>query len=106
MLDSAGPGQKVPDEVVALLDSFDLWAMNAPNAPGAACMTLDEQRICNRTVNDYSLAMKVQSGTEVRVQRYTGLDKSTAHPAARALGDFVLGWARKREARGPVAPPG
>lgn len=83
-------------------DSFDVWAMNAPNAPGAACRTVDGQRSCAITWEDYSVVMRVESGGDVRVQRYTGLEKSTGTPSVRALGDFVLAWASKLEGSGPA----
>jgi hypothetical protein len=100
VLDSVGPGPEDVEEVGAMLDSFDVWAMNAPNAPGAACRTVNGQRSCAITFNDYSLVMRVESGGEVRVQRYTHLELSTASPSARALADLVLAWARKREGGG------
>ena len=99
VLDSIGPAGQDPEMVLPMLDSFDIWAMNAPDAPGAACKTVRGQRSCSITFNDYSLVMRVQSGRQVRVQRYTGLEKSTSNRSARALGDFVFAWARKREGR-------
>jgi hypothetical protein len=95
-----GRAEEDTDMVVQMLNSFDIWALNAPDAPGAACRTVLGQRGCSITFNDYSLVMRVQSGRNVRVQRYTGLEKSTSHPSARALGDFVFVWARKHESRG------
>ena len=86
--------------VERMLSSFDIWALNAPDAPGAACRTVLGQRSCSITFNDYSLVMQVQRGREVRVQRYTRLEKSTSNRSARALGDFVFAWARMREGRG------
>jgi len=100
VLDSIGPAGQDTDMVVRLLNSFDLWALNAPDAPGAACRTVMGQRSCSITFNDYSLVMRVQSGREVRVQRYTRLEKSTSNRSARALGDFVFEWARMRERQG------
>ena len=97
VLDSIGPAPEEPEEVGEMLASFDIWALNAPNAPGAACTTVNGERFCDITWNDYSLVMRVESGSHVRVQRYTGLEKSTGHPSARALGDFVLAWARERQ---------
>jgi hypothetical protein len=94
-----GRREQDTDLAVRMLNSFDLWALNAPDAPGAACKTVMGQRSCSITFNDYSLVMRVQSGREVRVQRYTGLEKSTSNRAARALGDFVFEWARTREGR-------
>ena len=82
--------------VVRMLNAFDIWALNAPDAPGAACRTVMGERSCSITFNDYSLVMRVQSGQEVRVQRYTGLEKSKSNQSARALGDFVFEWARNR----------
>lgn len=100
VIDSIGPGPTEPEEVRAMLDSFDVWALNAPNAPGAACRTVNGQRSCYATANDYSLVMRVESGAEVRVQRYTGLEKSTGSQSARALGDFILAWVRLLEGGG------
>jgi hypothetical protein len=97
VLDSIGPAREDADMVVAMLASFDIWAMNAPNAAGAACRTVYGERYCAATIEDYSLVMRVESGDEVRVQRYTQLEKRTSSRSARALGDFVLEWARKRE---------
>ena len=97
VLDSVGPGPDEPEEVREMLDSFDIWALNAPNAPGAACRTVNGQRSCAITSQDYQLVMRVESGGEVRVQRYTRLGTSAGNPAARALADFVLAWARERE---------
>ena len=94
-----GPAEQDTDMVVRMLNSFDIWAMNAPDAPGAACRTVLGQWSCSITFNDYSLVMRVQRGREVRVQRYTGLEKSKSNQSARALGDFVFEWARKREGR-------
>jgi len=82
---------------VRMLDAFDLWALNAPDAPGAACRTILGERSCSITFNDYSLVMQVQRGREVRVQRYTGLEKRNSNHSARALGDFIFAWARTRE---------
>ena len=89
-----GPAVQDTDMAVRLLDSFDIWALNAPDAPGAACKTVRGQRSCSITFNDYSLVMRVQRGRQVRVQRYTGLEKSTSNPSARSLGDFVFAWAQ------------
>ena len=97
VIDSIGPGAEEPEEVHTMLASFDIWAMNAPDAPGAACRTVNGQRSCAITWEDYSLVMRVESGGKVRVQRYTGLETSTGNPSARALADFVLAWARERE---------
>ncbi len=108
VLDSVGPGPKEqePEEIRAMLASFDVWALNAPDAPGAACRTVNGQRSCAITFQDYSLVMQVERGGQVRVQRYTGLERSTGNQTARALADFVLAWARKREASAQVRPPG
>ena len=97
VLDSIGPDLEDPEKVSEMLESFDIWAMNAPNAPGAACRTVNGQRSCAITWNDYSVVMQVERGGNVRVQRYTGLEKPTGDPSVRALGDFVLAWARERE---------
>jgi hypothetical protein len=91
-----GRGEQDTDMVVRMLNSFDIWALNAPDAPGAACRTVLGQRSCSITFNDYSLVMRVQRGREVRVQRYTGLEKSTSSRSARALGDFVFEWAHAK----------
>ena len=98
VLDSVGPSSADAEEVRVMLDSFDVWELNAPNAPGAACRTVDGQRSCAITSNDYSLVMQVERGWDVRVQRYTGLESSMGSRQARALGDYVLAWARRREA--------
>ncbi len=95
VLDSTGPAPEEPEKVRLMLESFDIWAMNAPNAPGAACRTVNGQRSCNITFEDYSLVMRVESGGKVRVQRYTHLELNTAVPEARALADYVLAWARE-----------
>ena len=94
-----GRAEQATDMAVRMLNSFDLWALNAPDAPGAACRTVLGQRSCAITFNDYSLVMRVQRGREVRVQRYTRLEKSTSNQSARALADFVFAWARMREGR-------
>jgi len=95
-----GPVEQDTDMAVRLLNSFDVWALNEPDAPGAACRTVMGERSCSITFNDYSLVMRVQSGQEVRVQRYTRLEKSTSNRSARALGDFVFAWARMRDGGG------
>jgi hypothetical protein len=94
-----GPAEQDTDMVVRMLSSFDIWALNAPDAPGAACRTVMGQRSCAITFNDYSLVMRVQRGRQVRVQRYTHLEKSRSNQSARALADFVFAWARTRERR-------
>ena len=99
LLDSIGPVRNDPDIVREMFASFDVWALNAPNAPGAACTTRNGTRKCVPKWKDYSVAMRVERGGEVRVQRYTGLEKKKGNPSARALGDFVLAWARQVESR-------
>jgi hypothetical protein len=98
LLDSIAAGEKAPEQIETILDSFDLWAMNAPDAPGAACKTVRGRRSCAIAFKDYSLVMQVERGRAVRVQRYTGLDRNTGNKSARALGDIILTWARQREA--------
>ena len=100
VIDSIGPGATEPAEIRDLLATFDVWALNAPNAPGAACRTVDGERSCAITWNDYSVVMQVESGDEVRVQRYTRLDSSNSNSPARALGDFVLAWVQRIEGGG------
>ena len=99
VLDSIGPVPQDTEEVRTMLDSFDVWALNAPNAPGAACRTTNGQRTCAIAFNDYSLVMRVEREGDVRVQRYTGLEKDTGNRTARALGDYVLAWAERLDAR-------
>lgn len=98
LLDSIGPVSEDVAEVRELLDTFDVWAMNHPNAPGAACRTVNGARSCNITWEDYSVVMLVESEGVVRVQRYTGLETRDGSWPARGLGDFVLGWARRVDA--------
>lgn len=105
VLDSIGPAQLEPQMVSEMLKSFDLWALNAPNARGAACRTHNGERKCAITSNDYSVVMEVVSRGKVRAQRYTGLEKSESSAvdgrrSARALGDYLLEWARRSEGRG------
>jgi hypothetical protein len=100
VLDSIGPSPNDAEDVRAMLESFDVWTLNAPNAPGAACRTVNGQRSCFPTFNDYSVVMRVESGGEVRVQRYTRLETTAGNREARGLGDFVLAWARKRDLGG------
>jgi hypothetical protein len=100
VIDSIGPGATEPAEIGMMLDSFDIWALNADDAPGAACRTVNGQRSCAITWNDYSLVMRVESGDEVRVQRYTGLEEWSTSSPPRALGDFILAWVRRLEAGG------
>ena len=97
VIDSIGPGATEPAEIRDLLANFDVWALNAPFAPGAACTGVDEDRSCAITSNDYSVVMLVESGDQVRVQRYTRLDSSNSGSRARALGDYVLEWVRRIE---------
>ena len=101
VLDSIGPSPTDAEEVRVMLESFDVWALNEANAPGAACRSVDGQRSCAITSNDYSIVMQVERGWDVRVQRYTGLARAGASAPARALGDYVLAWARRREGRTP-----
>jgi hypothetical protein len=97
LLDSIGPDEKDAEMIVVLLDSFDVWALNAPNAPGAACTTANGERKCIITEYDYSLVMQVESRGRTRVQRYTRLEQSSSNRSARGLGDYVLAWARERQ---------
>ena len=98
LLDSIGPADAEPEELVTLLNSFDVWAMNAANARGAACTTVNGQRSCAIAMYDYSVAMRVESRGKVRVQRYTGLETITGSRSVRAMGDYILAWANKLEA--------
>lgn len=96
VLDSIGPVAEDVADVRTMLATFDVWALNAANAPGAACRTVNGQRSCNITWEDYSVVMLVEVDGVVRVQRYTGLESPTpARQPARALGDYVLAWARR-----------
>ena len=95
-----GRAEPETDMVVRMLNAFDIWALNAPDAPGAACRTVGGRRDCRITFNDYSLVMRVQRGREVRVQRYTGLEHNNANQTARALGDFIFAWAREGRRQG------
>ena len=97
VLDSIGPSETEPVEITEMLGTFDVWALNAPNAPGAACRTVNGQRSCNITFEDYSLVMQVESGNQVRVQRYTHLEARPTSDPARALADYALAWARSRQ---------
>lgn len=96
LLDSIGPQDDPPAEIVGIVSTFNVWAMADSNAVGAACSTKTGQWVCNPTFGDYSLVLGVVSGGTRRSQRYTGLDKSTGNAAARALGDFVFAWSRTR----------
>lgn len=95
VLDSIGPGPEEPEEIRTILDSFDVWAMTAPDAPDGACRTVNGERNCAITVEDYSVVLRVEGGGRAWAQRYTGLEKSTGNAAARALGDLVLAWGRR-----------
>lgn len=97
LLDSIGPVTEDPDEIVELLDTFNVWALADSNAAGAACSTKTGQWVCNPTFEDYSLVMAVMSGGTTRAQRYTALGESTSNQAARALGEFVFAMMRRRE---------
>jgi hypothetical protein len=103
VLDSVGPSPDEPAEITEMLATFDVWALNAPNAPGAACRTINGQRSCNITFEDYSLVMQVESGGQVRVQRYTHLEARSPSDPARALADFALAWARELRADEPTS---
>ena len=97
LLDSIGPVTADPEEIVELLNTFNVWAMADSNAAGAACSTRSGQWVCNITSNDYSVVMLVQSGGVSRAQRYTRLEASTSNRTARALGDYVFAMMRERE---------
>ena len=99
VLDSIGPGAQEPDEIREILASFDVWAMAERDAPGAACGTENGLWVCHPVSNDFTLVMGVGSGDEYRAQRYTHLELGTAVLSARALGDYLLSWARSLEAR-------
>ena len=95
LLDSIGPDDEDPPEIVELLNTFDIWEMADSNAVGAACNTKSGQWICNPTNNDYSLVIGVSRGGTRRAQRYTRLGESGSSQIARALGDYVFEMARK-----------
>ena len=95
LLDSIGPQEAPPAEIVEIVRTFDVWAMADSNAAGAACSTKTGAWVCNITSRDYSLVLGVESGGTTRSQRYTGLE-GTGNQAARALGDFVFAWSRQR----------
>lgn len=95
LLDSIGPQDDAPPEIVEIVNTYNVWAMADSNAAGAACSTKTGQWVCNITVRDYSIVLGVGSGGTMRSQRYTGLEKSTGNAAARALGDFVFEWSRR-----------
>ena len=95
VLDSIGPSSEDPQEIVELLNTFDVWAMADSNAAGAACSTKSGQWNCNITFNDYSLVMQVIADGEVRAQRYTHLERRTSSHPPRALADFIFAWMRR-----------
>ena len=97
LLDSIGPVTEDPEEIVELLNTFNVWAMADSNAVGAACITKSGQWVCHPTVNDYSLVMLVIRDGQTRAQRYTRLGESNSSRKARALGDFILAWKRRVE---------
>ena len=96
LLDSIGPQEDPPAEIVEIVNTFNVWAMADSNAVGAACSTKTGQWVCHPTFGDYSLVLGVESGGTRRSQRYTGLDRITGNDAARALGNFVFAWSRRR----------
>jgi len=96
LLDSIGPVTEDPEEIVELLNSFNLWALADSNAAGAACSTRSGQWVCHPTFNDYSLVMAVEAKGTTRAQRYTALGARTSSWPARALGDFVFAMMRER----------
>jgi hypothetical protein len=96
LLDSIGPQDDPPAEIVEIVSTFNVWAMADSNAAGAACSTRTGKWVCNPTFGDYSLVLGVVSGGTRRSQRYTGLNESTGNEAARALGDYVFAWSRRR----------
>jgi hypothetical protein len=96
LLDSIGPQDNPPAEIVEIVSTYNVWAMTDSNAAGGACSTRTGQWVCKLTVRDYSLVLGVESGGTSRAQRYTGLNESTGNRTARALGDFVFAWSRKR----------
>ena len=100
VLAASGPGAPDAEEVVTMLRTFDVWSLNAPNAPGASCRTVKGQRKCIIAFQDYSIVMLVSSRGRVRVQRYIGLDEEGGHAGARALGDYLLAWAQQRDTLG------
>lgn len=102
LLDSIGPQDGVPAEIVEIVNTWDVWAMTDSNAAGGACSTKTGQWACNITARDYSLVMGVGTGGTRQSQRYTGLETSTGNRAARALGDFVFAWSR-RHGGGPIS---
>ncbi len=103
LLDSIGPNTADPTEIDQLLKQFNVWALADSNAAGAACNTKGGGWSCNPTFNDYSLAMAVTRRGDSRSQRYTGLGESASNKTARALGDFILAWSRKRVAAMPIS---
>ena len=97
LLDSIGPVAEDPEEIVDLLDSFNVWAMADSNAAGAACSTRSGEWVCNPTFEDYSLVLAVWSGGTTRSQRYTRLGESGSNETALALGEYVFEMMRRRE---------
>lgn len=104
LLDSIGPIADDPEEIVELLDDFNVWALADSNAAGAACSTRTGQWVCNHTDNDYSLVMLVESGGRRRAQRYTRLGESGSNQTARALGDYVFAMMQRRQSSGGAIP--
>ena len=98
VLDSIGPQDEPPPEIVAIVNAFDVWAMTDSNAAGAACSTSTGSWVCHPTFRDYSLVLGVESGGAHRAQRYTGLGAWSANKRARALGDYVFEWSRRHAA--------
>jgi hypothetical protein len=96
LIDSIGPNEEDPAEIVELMKRFNVWAMSDSNAVGAACSTKTGQWVCNPTSNDYSVVIYVVRGGEARSQRYTRLRESGSNATARALGDYAIAMARKR----------
>lgn len=101
LLDSIGPQEDPPAEIVEIVNTFDVWAMTDSNAAGGACSTRTGQWVCDITSNDYSLVMGVGSGGTRQSQRYTRLE-STGNRTARALGDYVFAWSRRRAGSAPA----
>ena len=95
LLDSIGPQDDAPPEIVEIVNTYNVWAMADSNAAGAACSTRTGEWVCNITARDYSIVLGVETGGMRRSQRYTGLEKSTGNARARALGDFVFEWSRR-----------
>lgn len=96
LLDSIGPQEDPPAEIVEIVSTFNVWAMADSNAVGGACSTKTGHWACEPTFRDYSLVLGVETAGTGRSQRYTGLNESTGNATARALGDFVFAWSRRR----------